>query len=177
MRTDTWRGRRRCAGTSPRNWTGFDPGYFVPDWDGALEGRITSTGSARKAGGFDAVVDVPHLGGRLRGRALQAHGQLAMQGDAYRGNVALALGSSRVQAHGRMTDTLEVDARFSPLQLADLLPGPAARCAAACSCAARATRPTSTADLDGSGIAYGGYRVGTLTRQRPPAVARAAPAR
>jgi len=141
----------------------FDPGYLLPDWGGALEGRITSTGSARKAGGFDAVVDVPHLGGRLRDRALQAHGQLAMQGDAYRGNVELALGNSRMQAQGRMTDMLEVDAHFSPLQLADLLPRASGALRGSVQLRGARNTPDITASLDGAGIAYGGYRVGALT--------------
>ena len=38
------------------------------------------------------------------------------------GEIALGLGSSRIDAKGRVADTLDVDARFSPLQLNDLLP-------------------------------------------------------
>src|SRR5690606_28379746 len=33
---------------------GFDPGYFLPDWDGAVNGRVRSRGGMRADGGVDA---------------------------------------------------------------------------------------------------------------------------
>jgi len=70
---------------------GFDPGYFAPGWNGAIDGQLSSTGNARAAGGYDARIDAPRLQGRLRGRALQGRGTVAMQGDDWAGNVGLVL--------------------------------------------------------------------------------------
>src|SRR5690606_37688810 len=47
---------------------GFDPGYFVPDFNGAIDGRIASTGTTRDDGGLDVTVDALGIGGQLRGR-------------------------------------------------------------------------------------------------------------
>src|SRR5690606_103438 len=32
---------------------GFDPGYFAPGWDGAVDGRLVTSGSTREDGGLD----------------------------------------------------------------------------------------------------------------------------
>jgi translocation and assembly module TamB len=108
---------------------GFDPGYFAAGWDGAINGRLSSQGNTRNDGGLDVHVAAPQLGGRLRGRPLDGRAQFSMRGPAtgqttrtYAGEVALSLGSSRIDARGTVADTLDIDARFAPLQLADLLP-------------------------------------------------------
>ncbi|HEY4560488.1 MAG TPA: translocation/assembly module TamB, partial [Lysobacter sp.] len=108
---------------------GFDPGYFAPDWKGSLHGRFSTQGDTRGDGGLDLRVDAPQLAGRLRGRPLQGRGRFVMHGaapaggqDAYEGDVALTLGGSRIDAKGRVTNALDIDARFEPLQLNDLLP-------------------------------------------------------
>ncbi|MFL6592772.1 MAG: translocation/assembly module TamB domain-containing protein [Luteimonas sp.] len=161
--------RGRVAWSPALRWdltaqlTGFDPGYFLPDWDGTLVGRIASAGSARNGGDFDATLDVPQLRGRLRGRTLQANAQLLMQGSAYRGNGDLSLGNSRVHVQGRVTDTLDIDARFSPLQLADLLPQASGALHGSLHVGGGRAAPDVTADLSGSGLSYAGYRVGVLS--------------
>ena len=101
---------------------GFDPGYFAPDWPGAVNGRIESDGGVRDNGRLRAHVDVRDLGGSLRQRALGGRGTLDIDGDQYRGDVALSLGASRIDARGRLASTIEVDAKLAPLQLNDLLP-------------------------------------------------------
>ncbi|MFL6591982.1 MAG: translocation/assembly module TamB domain-containing protein [Luteimonas sp.] len=148
---------------------GFDPGYLLPDWNGALDGRVDSTGSARDAGGFDATADVPRLDGRLRGRPLQAHGRFEVRGQDYAGNLALQLGASRVEAHGRIGRLLDVDARFAPLQLADLLPTGVGSVRGTLHLGGSRTAPDVDVDLDGSRIAYAGYRAdAVLAKGRLP---------
>jgi len=140
---------------------GFDPGYFFAGWDGAIDGHIASKGNAR-AGSFDATFDVPQVGGRLCGRALQGHGAFAMRGDAYSGNVALSLGGSRIDARGTIADTLDIDARFSPLQLADLLPQATGMLHGTLRLTGARNAPNVDVDLAGSGLKYGSYRADTL---------------
>ncbi|MBN4658959.1 hypothetical protein H4F44_24515, partial [Escherichia coli] len=98
---------------------GFDPGYFAPDWPGALAGRVSTRGERFDDGRLRVDADVPGLRGRLRGRALEARGRLAMRpakgaGHDYEGELALRMGDSRVDARGRYARTLDVDVRFSP---------------------------------------------------------------
>src|SRR3546814_8053840 len=68
------------AGTAPRlHWDaratldGFDAGFFVDGWTGAVEANIDRKGGAREDDGYDATVDIPHIGGQLRGRPLAGH--------------------------------------------------------------------------------------------------------
>ena len=75
------------------------------------------------AGTLEATVDLPSLKGILRQRNLDAQGKFALQGAQGQGDLKLSLGSSRVTASGKVGDRLDIDARFEPLQLSDLLPG------------------------------------------------------
>ncbi|KAF1686912.1 pathogenicity protein [Pseudoxanthomonas broegbernensis] len=118
------------AGWDPRlDWDltlaldGFDPGYFVPGWDGRVNGRLASRGQARDDAGFDAQVELEDLGGRLRGRALDGSGRFALRGEEGEGALALALGESRLRAQGRIAgERIDVQAHAQPLRLDDLLP-------------------------------------------------------
>ncbi|HEV8694320.1 MAG TPA: translocation/assembly module TamB domain-containing protein, partial [Lysobacter sp.] len=154
---------------------GFDPGYFAPDWKGALRGTFTTRGETRRDGGLDIVVDAPRLEGRLRGRPLQGRGRFVMHGaatlqsttaqsqDAYEGEVALTLGGSRIDAKGKVTSTLDVDANFAPLQLNDLLPDGAGTLRGKLKLTGARNAPNIDADLTGSGLSYAGYHAETLS--------------
>ena len=148
---------------------GFDPGYFASGWDGAVNGDIATTGRTRADGGLDVAVDVPDLGGRLRGRALDGRGRFAMHGAApaggttrYEGELALALGGSRIEAQGEVGDRLDIDARFAPLQLADLLPDGAGILRGEVHLDGPRTAPDVRARLDGSGLRYGDWTAASL---------------
>ncbi len=167
------------AGTAPRlHWDakatldGFDPGFFVDAWDGAVDANIASKGGAREDGGYDATVDIPHIGGRLRGRALDGHARAELKALAsstvqpvYSGEVALSAGSSRIDAEGRIANVMAVDARLSPLHLADLLPDAAGTLRGTLRLAGPRDAPDVEVDLSGSELAYGDYAVASLLAQ------------
>ena len=98
--------------------TGFDPGYFAADFNGAIDGRITSTGSTRDDGGLELTVEASDLGGQLRGRRLTGNARVAMHGAApgsaasagYEGEAALGIGDSRVDASGRVDERIDIQA-------------------------------------------------------------------
>ncbi len=149
---------------------GFDPGYFATDWPGAINGQITTTGTTRDDGGLELQVDVDKLGGKLRGRKLDGRAKVAMHGAAtsagrsdYEGDVALTLGGSRIDAKGKVTDTLDIDAKLSPLQLADLLPTAAGTLRGTLALSGRRDAPNIAVDLDGNGIKYGDYTAATAS--------------
>lgn len=158
------------VGWTPRlNWNlgttlaGFDPGYFAPGWDGAVNGRIASKGTQRKDGAFDATIDVPQLRGRLRGRALDGRGRFALQGKDGEGDLALTLGGSRVEAKGRVGDMLDIDARFTPLQLNDLLPDAAGSLRGTLVLTGARDAPNVDVDLTGSGLRWNDYTADSLS--------------
>ena len=142
---------------------GFDPGYFLPDWPGAVNGRINTRGGIDARNRVTADIDVRDLGGRLRGRTLGGRGRLQVRGDEYSGDVALTLGSSRLDAQGRIGRRIDIDARFSPLQLNDLLPS----ASGVLNGTVRLRGPRNAFDIDadlaGSGIRYGEYRAAQLS--------------
>ena len=141
---------------------GFDPGYFAPDWPGAVNGRIASHGELREPGGLLAHVDARELGGSLRKRPLSGRGSVDIDGDSYRGDIALRLGDSRIDARGRVAATLQVDASFSPLQLNDLLPDGRGSLRGTLRLRGARNAPDVDVNLDGSGIAFADYRAESL---------------
>lgn len=147
---------------------GFDPGYFAPDWPGAVTGQLNTTGQRDASGTLLAQVEITDIGGRLRARALDGHGnatiRLPAQGAAdYRGELALRMGGSRIDARGRIADTLDVNATLAPLQLADVLPSGAGNLQGTLTLTGARNAPNLQADLTGSGLRYGAYRAETLS--------------
>lgn len=148
---------------------GFDPGYFASGWNGAVNGRLSSTGRTRDDGGLELTVDAQRLGGNLRGRKLDGSARFTMHGaagsagrDDYQGEVALTVGSSRIDARGKLAGNIDVDAKFSPLQLADLLPGAAGSLHGTLQLDGARNAPDVTVDLDGSGLKYRDYAANRL---------------
>ncbi|MGO1069853.1 translocation/assembly module TamB domain-containing protein [Lysobacter sp. CA199] len=145
--------------------SGFDPGYFAPQFKGAVDGKLASTGVTRDDGGLDIKASAEQLGGRLRDRPLGGRGDFLMRGaapgktgDAYEGEVALTLGGSRVDAKGKYAQAIDIDAKFAPLQLNDLLPGTAGSLSGTVKLTGAADAPNIDADLSGSGLKYGDYQ-------------------
>ncbi len=144
---------------------GFDPGYFAPDWPGAIRGTLRSDGTLRDGKGLLAHVDARDLGGTLRGRALSGHASADVDGEAYAGDIALTLGSSRIDARGTLATTLKVDANLAPLHLDDLLPDGQGVLRGRLSLRGARNAPDVTVDLSGSDLAFGDYRAAQLRAQ------------
>jgi len=153
---------------------GFDPGYFLPGWDGRLSGSFTSTGEqaaaaadapAGSTGPLQATVDLPTLKGTLRQRVVDAQGRFALRGSEGEGQLKLALGASRVTASGKVGDRLDIDARFEPLQLSDLLPGADGGLRGQVQVKGPRDAPDITADLQGSNLHWDGYSAQTFSLQ------------
>ncbi|WP_313139522.1 translocation/assembly module TamB domain-containing protein [Stenotrophomonas sp.] len=152
----------------------FDPGYFLPGWDGRLSGNLASKGrqvpppasaAAGTAPTLEATVDLPALKGTLRQRNVDAKGKFALQGAQGQGELALAIGSSRVTAKGKVGDRLDIDARFEPLQLSDLLPGADGGLRGQVQVTGPRDAPDIRADLVGNNINWDGYGAQSLSIQ------------
>ncbi|HEY4529888.1 MAG TPA: translocation/assembly module TamB domain-containing protein [Luteimonas sp.] len=150
--------------------TGFDPGYFAPGFDGAIDGRIATIGSTRDDGGLDLEVDADELGGQLRGRRLSGRANLAMRGAAadgsvatgFEGEAALSVGQSRIDARGSVGDRIDIEATLDPLRLDDLLPAASGRVDGRLAVTGGRDSPDVSADLSGSGLRYAGYTADRL---------------
>ncbi|GAB3066964.1 translocation/assembly module TamB domain-containing protein [Stenotrophomonas tumulicola] len=151
---------------------GFDPGYFVPGWDGKLTGNFASAGRqldapasapAGSSGPLEATLDLPSLKGTLRQRVLSAQGRFALQGEQGEGQLELALGASRVTASGKVGDRLDIDARFEPLQLSDLLPGAEGGLRGQVQVKGTRDAPDISADLSGSTLHWDDWSAGSIS--------------
>ncbi len=150
----------------------FDPGYFVPGWDGRLSGNVASKGRqlpplagspAGTAGIYEATVDVAGINGMLRNRRVDAQGRFALRGQQGEGNVRLAVGNSRLTARGSVGDRLDVQAQLEPVQLDDLMPGSTGTLRGQVQVRGPRTAPDITADLVGSGLRYADYSAEALS--------------
>jgi len=150
----------------------FDPGYFVPGWDGRLSGNVASKGRqlpppagspAGTAGIYEATVDVPGINGMLRNRRVDAQGRFALRGQQGEGNLRLAVGNSRLTARGSVGDRLDVQAQLEPVQLDDLMPGSTGTLRGQVQVRGPRTAPDITADLVGSGLRYADYSAEALS--------------
>lgn len=150
----------------------FDPGYFMPGWNGRLSGNLASKGQqlpppanapAGTAGTLQATVDLPSLKGTLRQRNVDAQGKFALQGEQGQGELKLTVGSSRVTASGKVGDRLDIDARFEPLQLSDLLPGADGGLRGQVQVKGPRDAPDITADLVGNNLNWDGYGAESLS--------------
>lgn len=142
--------------------TGFDPGYFAPDWPGAVNGVVLFSGVRRDDGRLLADVEASNLGGILRGRALRGRGKLDIDGDNYAGDVALRLGGSRIDARGTLAAGIDLDVDLAPLQLDDLLPGGRGLLRGKLKLRGARKAPDLGIDLIGDGLAFAGYRAEQL---------------
>lgn len=149
---------------------GLDPGYFLPDWRGAIRGDVHSTGARNARGGLDVAVDAKNLGGQLRGRALSGRGNIQVSLPATakdnltaKGDVDLRLGGSAVVARGHMAQDLDVDATLSPLRLDDVMPGAKGDIRGRLHLGGSRNAPDIDADLTGRGVAFGSYRADAFT--------------
>ncbi len=156
-----WRADVRLAG--------FDPGYVLPDWPGAINGRVRSDGAARDDGAIDLRADASDIGGRLRGRALQGTANVQLRLPAApqtridgEGDIALRIGDSRIDARGKVADTLAIDAEFAPLRLNDLLPQAQGSVRGTVRLSGARTQPNIDADMVGANLNYAGYRAQSL---------------
>ncbi|HST45487.1 MAG TPA: translocation/assembly module TamB domain-containing protein, partial [Luteimonas sp.] len=144
----------------------------APAFPGAIDGTLASTGATRDDGGLDAGLDATGLGGTLRGRRLAGRVHVEMQGGVpgvveagYAGDVDLTLGASRLSARGRLADRVQLDARFDPLQLDDLLPAAAGSLRGSVAVAGTRTAPEVTVDLAGRGLRHAGYTADSVRVQ------------
>ncbi len=148
---------------------GFDPGYFLPGWDGNLSGTLASTGQQlpvtdpEAAPRFDAHLDLPQLRGQLRGRSVDARAKVTLHDTRGEGDVRLVLGGSRIEAKGTLGDHLEVDARLEPLHLSDLLPTASGSVAGTVQVRGTPEQPDIRADLQGTGLQWDDWKAQQLS--------------
>ncbi len=147
---------------------GFDPGYFAPGWDGAVNGQLATTGDTRDDGGLELEAALTGIGGNLRGRALDGdvrfamHGAVGAEASRFEGEAALSVGRSRIDARGTLAEAIEADIDLRPLHLSDLLPGAGGTLQGEVRLDGPLPLPGINADLSGNGLSWSGYTADSI---------------
>ncbi|PZO08029.1 MAG: pathogenicity protein [Lysobacteraceae bacterium] len=140
----------------------FDPGYFVPDYPGALSGKLQAKAQQQANGQWQANVQIPSLQGQLRGRPVSGRVAADWTGDRGTGDAALRIGSSVINVGGAFGARYDLQARFAPLVLDDVLAGAQGRVEGTASLRGPAAAPDLTAQLQGESLRWGDQRAATL---------------
>jgi translocation and assembly module TamB len=140
----------------------FDPGYFAPDYPGALSGALQASGSRGGDDAWRGRLQLDELRGQLRNRAVSGRLAADWNGDRGTGEAALRIGGSTVDLRGGFGARYDLDARFEPLQLNDLLAGAEGSVQGTLALRGPASAMDITAQLRGDSLRWGDQRAGTL---------------
>jgi translocation and assembly module TamB len=140
----------------------FDPGYFAPDYPGALSGALQATGRRGDDDAWRGRVQVDALRGQLRDRPVSGRLAAEWNGDRGTGEAALRIGGSAVDVRGGFGARYDLDARFEPLVLDDVLAGAQGRVQGTLSLRGPAEALDIRGQLQGEALRWGDQRAGAL---------------
>lgn len=140
---------------------GFDPGYFVPDFPGAIDGRL-QLAAEQVAGGWKATALTEKLAGQLRERPLDAHARANWNVDRGELELGLRLGQSQLEAAGAFGRQLDLHAVLQPLELSDLWPDANGRLQGSFDLRGAQDTPDIALNLQGQDLRWGEYGAGRL---------------
>ena len=103
--------------------SGFDPGYFLPDYPGALSGALVADARQTEDGQWSGKARLENLSGELRDRPVSGRLAADWNGDRGTGETALRIGNSVIGARGGFGAVYDLSAEFAPLDLSDLVAG------------------------------------------------------
>lgn len=152
----------RLAFAADLQLDGFDPGYLLPDYPGALSGHLQAAAEQDEAGAWRAEGRLEHLGGRLRGLPVAGQARLDWQDEGGELAADLHLGGSHVQAAGRIGTRYDLRIEAQPLALADALPPGAGRIEGWLRLVGPAEALDLEANLTGHDLRWDQQQVGTL---------------
>lgn len=141
---------------------GFDPGYFLPDYPGALDGQLEARANRGDDGAWRGSARLDRLGGQWRGRPVSGRIAADWSGDRGRGEAALTVGGSRIDARGGFGARYDLQARFSPLELADLVAGAGGRLQGTLALRGPANALDIEAELTGESLRWDAHSADTV---------------
>lgn len=152
----------RIAWSLEARLSALDPGWLLPDYPGAMDGRLQSQGELRDDG-IHGRLRIEGLAGQLRERRLDGHLAVDWQGSTGEVDTDLGIGQSRIRGGGRYDPAgHRIDLRLAPLELADLLPEARGRLEGEVRLRGPDGAPGIAADLAGGDLAWNGERVERL---------------
>ncbi|TNJ32722.1 translocation/assembly module TamB domain-containing protein [Arenimonas terrae] len=141
---------------------GFDPGYFLPDYPGALSGDLVADATQRDDGQWTGKARVENLSGELRDRAVSGRLLADWNGDRGSGEADLRIGGSVLGVRGGFGAVYDLQAQFAPLDLSDLVAGASGLLDGNLQLRGPADALDYAAELQGAGLVWNGQRADRL---------------
>ncbi|WP_111497748.1 translocation/assembly module TamB domain-containing protein [Marinobacter bohaiensis] len=139
----------------------FNPGYWVPELKGALNGEITSEGGVPSSG-LQAQVDWV-LDGQWRDNDLDSQGHLdGREGDWRLESFELDVGDNTVQGQGRLADRIEASLSLDAQRLSQFWPDLSGQLSGQVSLGGTLEKPSGQAQLDARKLAFQTLQVSAL---------------
>lgn len=155
----------RLGGALQAHLAGFDPGYFFPDYPGALNGKLVANAERAATGDWSGEMQLTGLGGQLRQRAVAGDAHARWRAGRGDGAARLAIGASRLAIDGRFGDTLDLHAQFAPLDLADVFADAGGRLTGRLDIVGASAMPDYRADLQGQSLRWQDDEIASVTAQ------------
>lgn len=144
------------------NGEGLDPSIALPDLPGKLALKLDTQGQLAPAG-VQAAVNLERLEGRLRDYPLKGSGRVKVAGNRIDlDQVSLVSGSSKLEAHGLVSEQSDLHWDLKADNLASLWPGLAGRLQGSGRLQGKLAAPRLEAKLQGSGLGYQEHKIGQL---------------
>ncbi|MFY2762648.1 translocation/assembly module TamB domain-containing protein [Arenimonas sp. MALMAid1274] len=141
---------------------GFDPGYFLPDYPGAISGDLRVEAAQDEAGAWSGRGELERLSGQLRQRPVSGRVAGTWAGDRGTGEAALRIGGSVIDARGGFGARYDLTATFAPLDLADVIAGAEGRLQGRLALRGPADTLDYDAQLQGESLRWDGQRADRL---------------
>lgn len=156
---------------------GIDPGVQWPEWKGRLKGVLTSLG--RIGGdGPEASLEIAGIDGQLRDFPVSLTAAVQVAGEAVRiDRLALSSGSARVNAAGRIDESLDLSWSIDARDLGQLLPDAGGALKGEGKVGGTLHEPQLALKLSGGALRYQDNGIARLTADADLGLAPAAPLR
>ncbi|MGA9340800.1 MAG: pathogenicity protein, partial [Rhodanobacteraceae bacterium] len=141
----------------------LDPGAFAPDWPGAIDFDLDTSGMLADNGPV-ATIKLDKLGGTLRQRPLSGHADLAIKpGFVVDGTLELTSGKSRLSVSGKGGSQTDATIQLEVTSLADWLPNAAGQAKGEFRVQGRWPELSIVGHADATRLAFGDTHVKALT--------------
>ena len=142
----------------------INPGLYLPDWPGQLDGSFKVAGSLAAGGGEPTIsARIQTLTGQLRDYPVSANGALDYRsGRLHAQAFEFASGPNRIQLDGHGGERLDLGFEINAPDLASLYPGLSGAVEGAGQLKGTRQAPVAMARLNGQAVAYGDLRAQDL---------------
>ena len=140
----------------------LNPGIQWPGWDGSLSFSMNTKGRVADQG-IVASFDLEKMTGSFRGNTITADGGLNLDREFVRiDRLSLRTGTARLSASGALAPRWSLAWSLDAPDLSHLLPGATGRFKGNGRIEGEPSRPTATASIDGSGLAWEDAQIGAV---------------